>query len=56
LRARRARSCPSRSRKPAKKTRSGHLTLIENRDVFSGYVEALDATAAKLNGREAFML
>jgi len=49
-------SSRSRIRVPAKKPRSWAVTLIKNRGVFLGFVEAPDQKAAELMAAKAFML
>ena len=49
-------SLRSRIKVPAKKTRSWHVTLIKNRGVFLGCVEAPDPNAAELAAAKAFTL
>jgi hypothetical protein len=49
-------SSRSRIRVPAKKPRSWAVTLIRNRGVLLGYVEAPDQKAAELVAAKAFML
>jgi hypothetical protein len=56
------RYCPGMSRRrsrirvPAKKPRSWAITLIKNRGVLLGFVEAPDQKAAELVAAKAFML
>jgi hypothetical protein len=49
-------SSRSRIRVPAKKPRSWAVTLIKNRGVLLGFVEAPDQKAAELAAAKAFML
>ena len=49
-------SLRSRIRVPAKKPRSWAITLIKNRGVLLGFVEAPDQKAAELVAAKAFML
>jgi hypothetical protein len=49
-------SLRSRIRVPAKKPRSWAVTLIKNRGVFLGFVEAPDEKAAELMAAKAFTL
>ena len=46
----------SRIRAPARKPRSWAVTLIKNRGVFLGFVEAPDREAAELMAAKAFTL
>jgi hypothetical protein len=46
----------SRIKVPAKKPRSWAITLIKNRGVLLGYVEAPDAEAAELEALQKFTL
>ena len=46
----------SRIRVPAKKPRGWAVTLIKNRGVFLGFVEAPDQKAAELTAAKAFTL
>jgi hypothetical protein len=49
-------SSRSRIKLPAKKPRSWSITLIRNRGVFLGLVEAADEKAAECTAAKSFML